>query len=316
MLNQRMHETLHKDVKGYIDMNSKIIEARIIRGWCFHTKNYIFPLRAIQGDNIITVELQERNDVAEFYNNKTIKNCGWKFKCSNLEPIILQMEIDGVWNNIFLFTNTNTESNINVVDELKNKCEFNIEFNSTPIQSLIIVDNFYKNPDDIRKFALSLEYNYHKDYHKGKRTDRPYRFNGLKEQFEKIIGIKIKNWEDYGTNGVFQTCVAGDQLVYHIDQQQYAGIIFLTPDAPPESGTTLYRSKHTKKTKVSKEEYNQVFKNGFLDSTAFDVVDVVGNVYNRLIIFDSQQIHSASTYFGNNLNNGRLFQLFFFDLDI
>jgi hypothetical protein len=67
---------------------------------------------------------------------------------------------------------------------------------------------------------------------------------------------------------------------------------------------------------VSKEEYNKVFKNGFLDSTEFDIVDVVGNVYNRLILFDSQQIHSASTYFGNNLNNGRLFQLFFFDLDI
>jgi hypothetical protein len=226
------------------------------------------------------------------------------------------MEIDGIWNDIFLFSYNNNESNINIIGELENGGNFDVEFNTNHIQSLIIVDNFYKNPDNIRKFALSLEYNYHKDYHKGKRTDRPYRFNGLKEQFEKIIGIKIKNWDYYGTNGVFQICIAGDQLVYHIDQQQYAGIIFLTPDPPPESGTTLYRSKYTKKTKVNNDEHNLVFKNGFLDSTNFDVVDVIGNVYNRLIIFDSQQIHSASTYFGNNLNNGRLFQLFFFDLDI
>jgi hypothetical protein len=312
-----MHETLHKDVKGYIDMNNKINETSIIKGWCFHTKNYIFPLRVIQGNNIINVEVQERIDVADFYRNKLIKNCGWKFKCSTAEPVFLQMEVDGVWNNIFSFTFNNTESNINVIDENKlSISDLKIEYNSNPIQSLIIVDNFYKNPDDIRKFALSLEYNYHKDYHKGKRTDRPYRFDGLKEQFEKLMGNKIKNWEQYGTNGVFQTCVAGDQLVYHIDQQQYAGIIFLTPDAPPETGTTLYRSKHTKKTKVGKDEHDIVFKNGFLDSTEFDVVDVVGNVYNRLILFDSQQIHSATEYFGNNLTNGRLFQLFFFDLDI
>lgn len=310
-----MHETLHKYVKGYIDMNSKINETYIIKGWCFHTKNYIFPLRLMTSDGIINVELQERNDVANFYNINSIKNCGWKFKCSNLEPSILQMEIDGIWNDIFFFS-YNKESNINVVDELENKCEINVEFNTTPIQSLIIVDNFYKNPDSIRKFALSLEYNYHKDYHKGKRTDRPYRFNGLKEQFEKIIGIKIKNWDHYGTNGVFQFCIAGDQLVYHIDQQQYAGIIFLTPDAPPNTGTTLHRSKHTLKTHVGKDEHNIVFKNGFLDPTEFDVVDVVGNIYNRLILFDSQQIHSASEYFGNNLENGRLFQLFFFDLDV
>jgi hypothetical protein len=63
-------------------------------------------------------------------------------------------------------------------------------------------------------------------------------------------------------------------------------------------------------------EFNVVFKNGFLDSTEFELVDVVGNVYNRLVLFDAKMIHAASNYFGNNLNNGRLFQIFFFDLDI
>jgi len=59
-----------------------------------------------------------------------------------------------------------------------------------------------------------------------------------------------------------------------------------------------------------------VFKNGYLDPTEFEAVDVVGNVYNRLVLFDSQMFHAASNYFGNTLNNGRLFQLFFFDLEI
>jgi len=232
------------------------------------------------------------------------------------------MHINNEWQNIFKFDkSTSNDSFINVIKEensvenIKNEYEIEAEINSKQISAYIVVDNFYKNPDDIRNFALSLEYKYHKDYHKGKRTDKTYRFNGLKERFEEIIGTKIKNWEHYGTNGVFQICVAGDEIVYHTDMQQYAGVLFLTPNAPPETGTAIYRSKHTLKNKVEKGEEKIVFKNGYLDSTEFDVVDVVGNVYNRLVLFDAQQIHSATTYFGTNLENGRLFQLFFFDLD-
>ena len=62
-------------------------------------------------------------------------------------------------------------------------------------------------------------------------------------------------------------------------------------------------------------EYFKVFKNGHYDGTEFDLVDVVGNVYNRIVLFDARLIHAATQYFGNEINNGRLFQLFFFDLD-
>ena len=58
-----------------------------------------------------------------------------------------------------------------------------------------------------------------------------------------------------------------------------------------------------------------MFRNGFLDSTEFDLVDTIGNVYNRLILFDAQIIHAAATYFGTTKENSRLFQLFFFDLE-
>jgi len=87
----------------------------------------------------------------------------------------------------------------------------------------------------------------------------------------------------------------------------------LTPDAPPESGTTFYRSKYTKNMKV-KGDYDQVFRTGVLDPSQFDVVDVVGNKYNRLVLFDAQLLHAASSYFGDSIENGRLFQLFFFDV--
>jgi hypothetical protein len=68
--------------------------------------------------------------------------------------------------------------------------------------------------------------------------------------------------------------------------------------------------------KAGPAEQQAVFPTGYLDSTPFDQVDVVGNVYNRLVLFDAQLIHAAPLYFGNTLQNSRLFQLFFFDLDL
>ena len=190
---------------------------------------------------------------------------------------------------------------------------FTFKFNQP--KGMKAIDNFYDEPDKVRELALNQTFEFHPNNHKGKRTEKVFLFDGLKETFESILNQKIKNWNNYPVNGCFQICIGGDQLVYHVDLQEYAGIIFLTPDAPPSSGTSFYRSKYTKKTKVGSKGDEIVFKNGFLDCTEFELVDTVGNVYNRLVLFDAQMIHAASTYFGNNLENGRLFQMFFFDLE-
>lgn len=253
-----------------------------------------------------------RIDVIKFYkfvSNEKLK-CGWNFnlKDTKIKDVKVEMFFENKWNIIFTLKNSFSDFDIDNFS-----CKKLIKY----VPSFVVVDNFYDNVDSIRKFALSLNFSYHANYHKGKRTDEVYRFNGLKENFESILNCKIKNWTNYRVNGCFQYCIGGDQLVYHHDTQEYAGIIFLTPDAPQQTGTTFYRSKHTKQMKIkNNNEPKVVFKNGFLDPTEFEVVDVVGNVYNRLVLFDSQMFHAASNYFGNTLNNGRLFQLFFFDLEI
>ena len=52
---------------------------------------------------------------------------------------------------------------------------------------------------------------------------------------------------------------------------------------------------------------------GNLDKTIYEPVDVVGNVFNRLVIFEARSIHAASEYFGFHKYNCRLWQMFFFD---
>ena len=181
-----------------------------------------------------------------------------------------------------------------------------------------IVDDFYRNPDEVRQYALTREFDkggFGRGY-MGNRTFKQYLFPGLKEEFEKIMGMKITAWESHGMNGRFQTCYAGDALVYHCDDQKYAGMLFLTPDAPYETGTTMYAHKATRIRHNSHPEIMSTFSgHTTLDKTPYEPVDVVGNVYNRLVIFDAGMIHAASGYFGYNNENARLWQMFFFDAE-
>jgi ubiquinone/menaquinone biosynthesis C-methylase UbiE len=180
---------------------------------------------------------------------------------------------------------------------------------------MFIVDNFYSNPDEIREFALAQEFKTDIRWYKGLRTVRPYRNEELKKAFENIIGEKIQNWDEYGHNGVFQITTSDDPQVYHHDEQKWAAMIYLTPNAPYESGTRLHTSKinGAGHKSIGKELIDQAFSVGFYDSTKFNVVDSAGNVYNRLVIMDAGCIHSAGSYFGNTPENGRLTHLFFFD---
>ena len=150
--------------------------------------------------------------------------------------------------------------------------------------------------------------------YKGNRSKQQYVVPGTKEAFEKIIGKKITNWHDiYPMCGRFQYCTAEDDLVYHHDNQTLAGMIYLTPDAPYSSGTSLFAHKTTGVRNIDEAGNENPFDGGFYDRTKFELVDTAGNVFNRLVLFDAKCIHSANEYFGTDLTNSRLFHLFFFD---
>ena len=63
------------------------------------------------------------------------------------------------------------------------------------------------------------------------------------------------------------------------------------------------------------ESNNIKYKDIFIDKSNWELVDKIGNIYNRLVIFKSHNIHAVSDYFGEDINNSRLFQLFFFDIE-
>jgi hypothetical protein len=202
--------------------------------------------------------------------------------------------------------------------------------NAFPINKKIdkrffVVDNFFEDPYAVREFALNQKY-FDGEGAVGCRTKKQFLWDGLREKFEEIIGEKISDhthdgygWNDIGINGRFQSCKAGTPMVFHCDTQRWAGVLFLTPDAPPQSGTSFYRNKKSKVFHNSQVDWT-VGENGnafngktFLDPTPYERIDTVGNVFNRLVIFDGGLIHAGNDYFGWDLESSRLFQIFFFD---
>lgn len=192
-------------------------------------------------------------------------------------------------------------------------------------KDLIVVDDFYENPDLVRLFAMNSLGFESSNYHKGQRSKERFYLSGTKEKFEKIIGRKITNWDHPNyANGVFQFTTAQDPIVYHVDTQTYAAMVFLTPNAPLETGTAFYKSKFTGATIFDgthdPEEFQKTFKGiskdlNFYDSTQYELMDEVANVYNRLVLFNAKRIHAATKYFGDEIENARFFQLFFFDVE-
>jgi hypothetical protein len=181
-----------------------------------------------------------------------------------------------------------------------------------------IVDDFYVDPDWVREFALAQEYQTNHDGEQGyigRRTVHQYLWPGLREEFERIMGRKITRWETHGMNGRFQTAQAGDPLVYHCDLQSWAGMLYLTPNAPYQCGTSTWAKKGTDIRDRHHPNIGSCFhpNSRNFDRTIFEPVDVFGNVYNRLVIFNAGYLHSSSEYFGFDQTNSRLWQMFFFD---
>ena len=191
--------------------------------------------------------------------------------------------------------------NIDIVNQ--KQTVINLSQTQNNKQNVIIIDNFYEEPDNVREIGKSMN----------PTLNMTHSSKYFKPIFEKLLGIEIDTFNKYDNENKFVSTNSNEPIIIDTKNYEYSAIIFLTPDAPVNTGITLYRSKHTKKMTVSDSEKTTVFQNGNQDITEFEPVDVIGNVYNRLVIFNTQLIHAVTHNFGTNLNNNRLVQMFAFD---
>jgi hypothetical protein len=203
---------------------------------------------------------------------------------------------------------------------------------------ILIVDDFYKDPDSIRNFALSQEFKNCKQANAG--GNWPGQRSGFLHNLDSSVSeefhntflgnllennpIKYKGYIE--TN--FQICYSnnGDSWV-HYDTPTWhcthVGLVYLTPKPPKNSGTLFYEfnEEHRQEfeeyaarndnlwTKLNRDEDCKEFEKFFTQ------VMEVPNKYNRAIIYGPNIWHKSDRYFGTTQENARLFQPFFCNLD-
>lgn len=188
---------------------------------------------------------------------------------------------------------------------------------------VLVIDNFFDNPDSIREQGLSLDFNVTGNY-PGLRTNCPDHIRSI--VYKKVISLLV----DSSTNTPKAKVEVAFQLVtkeqeenwIHMDRGGFfAGVIYLTPDAPINSGTSIYKFIGDADTFEKVRELDQV-KNNFHKKILTDhnemksarekmkqyfckTVDVA-NVYNRLILYPANLFHSGNNFFGTTKNDARL----------
>ena len=81
----------------------------------------------------------------------------------------------------------------------------------------------------------------------------------------------------------------------------WAGIVYLSPDAPVRGGLHLWRNR------------DPGHQFDWMTSAAnWELIDSLGNVFNRLLLVRGDVPHSGAAGWGRRLEEGRLYQTFFF----
>lgn len=195
-----------------------------------------------------------------------------------------------------------------------------------------VVDNFYDNPDAIRKFALAQKYQFCHDrpdikhVYPGSRTKDIFDLDvELHEKIcKKLVSIFHNTENDHmrwGISTSFQSVTEDfGKGVLHTDTDTvFAAVLYLTPNAPLNSGTSLFK----KNDKFNQEKYiraleqnDEKFRSGKKVMSTdyhgmFDEVVRVNNIYNTLILYEGDTFHAANKFFGTTLKTSRLAQVFF-----
>ena len=180
-----------------------------------------------------------------------------------------------------------------------------------------IVDNFFKYPDKVREFGLSLPFAKPVDnIYPGERTEC---LSIINRDLYSQINLKVTSlFFDYKQNPVSYKANLYFQKVssiyeegwVHQDSNDITFIVYLNPEANTEEGTSIYYPNdigyNSKRYQLEKQEsfvntdlipqHRHIRKE---HNNRYTEVIKVSNVYNRLFAFDSFSYHAANNFVNN-----------------
>jgi hypothetical protein len=196
---------------------------------------------------------------------------------------------------------------------------------------VIVIDNFYSHPNDVRNLALKAEY---KDVtqlnYPGFQSIKTFSSQAVVQKFESILNRRLAVDPTSKTFGKFRVMLeeTGSRLKVHLDGFcDWTGVLYLNPPEACEGGTAFYRHKRTGlEGPVSAEKIRELgFQNwdeleksiiepDTLSAEAWEETMFVGMKYNRLVLFKGNELFHCHTHsFGTDMTDGRMTQNFFFN---
>ena len=190
----------------------------------------------------------------------------------------------------------------------------------------LCVDNFFDNPDEIRKYALSLEYPEVPGHYPGKRSFdlkeiNPDFYNAVCKKILSLFFAEPVN--NYQVEMKFQVIehqhpdknsVFNKGWIHLDDSSSFAGLIYLNPEADLDTGTaiykqvvvreqsletfTRYRAQMESKNRFFLDGENMDYEKHMTEHNSVYVETIrFSNLYNRMICFESSQHHAATNIF-------------------
>jgi len=196
-------------------------------------------------------------------------------------------------------------------------------------KNLIVVDNFYKDPDAVRNFALGVEYQEDKVRNwPGRDSEYEHGKEDLTRLCSEIVGEELTTKLCNKCSYFRRTKIGqhGTQDI-HFDPNPglvWAGIIYLTPTFHPTGGTKFWKHKRTgwefAPDMVESEHHGiqshddmvNFFNIEGKDRSKWIETDNISFKYNRLVMFNPFMWHSNGEWFGTDDQSARLVQLLFF----
>jgi hypothetical protein len=204
----------------------------------------------------------------------------------------------------------------------------------------IVMDNFYNDPDFVRDFALSLEYEQSDGTFAGKRT-KPLNLIDVdfyKESVSKFLSLfydlsfvscsNVNVLTQFTLIDSFapeKDSIKNKPWVHRDEGTILAGVVYLSKEADSNSGTTVYKSKPNLNTQATLSDTShrvELFGNTNVDDVSveyknqitnhnslFEESVIIKNEYNRIVCYDSYNWHCASSHYSSS--EPRLTQTFF-----
>ena len=201
------------------------------------------------------------------------------------------------------------------------------------LPSLLIVDDFLKDPWAARRAALGLDYDPARQHGNvpGLNSSTPLASDGVDAAVSRLLGVRLgpAPGTQHGHCRLTSKGAKGKSGV-HIDPAAYSGILYLSrPEdcaRPDAGGTDFFRHRRTGLDAVPQDPA-KIAASGYADINAL-VEDVVNKDttlpakwertmrvparFNRLLLFSPWQFHNAAPGFGTSPEDSRLVMLLFF----